>query len=124
MEITACYAAVMAIFFVLLSVRVIKLRNTLKVGFGDGGDKRLKRAVRVHANYAEYTPLALLLIAFAEQASGSSWWIHALAVALLVGRLSHAYGVSQMKENFTFRVFGMGTTFAVLLAAAVTILIH
>lgn len=123
MEITASYAAIMAMFFVLLSLRVIQLRNRLRVGFGDGGDKRLKRAVRVHANYAEYTPFVLLLIAFAEQSSGSSGWIHGLAVALLVGRLAHAYGVSQVKENFTFRVFGMGVTFSVMLASALTILL-
>jgi uncharacterized membrane protein YecN with MAPEG domain len=44
--------------------------------------------------------------------------IHALGLALLAGRLSHAWGMSQAREVFGFRVGGMVATFSVILLAA------
>jgi uncharacterized protein len=57
-----------------------------------------------------------------EQSGVYVWFMHALCMSLLVGRLSHAYGVSQQRENFTFRVTGMVLTFTVLTACAVHLL--
>jgi uncharacterized membrane protein YecN with MAPEG domain len=48
--------------------------------------------------------------------------LHGLGLLLLVGRLSHAYGVSQERENFRFRVSGMMATFATLTVAALYLL--
>jgi len=76
------------------------------------------RAMRVHANFAEYVPLALILIFLVETSVTSGLFVHALGAALLIARLSHAYGVSQQPENFRFRIFGMATTFTVLLTCA------
>jgi uncharacterized membrane protein YecN with MAPEG domain len=46
------------------------------------------------------------------------WALHVLGAALVVGRLLHAYGVSQAREQLQFRIAGMACTFAVLLTAA------
>lgn len=116
------YAAFLAIFFVVLSIRTIRQRRKLKIGLGDAGDKDMQRAVRVHANFAEYVPLCLLMIYWVEQSGVYAWFVHALCLGLMVGRLSHAYGVSQQRENFTFRVSGMALTFTVLLTSAVHLL--
>ena len=78
--------------------------------------------MRVHANFAEYVPLSLLMIYFVEQSGVYAWFTHALCLGLLLGRLSHAYGVSQVKENFRFRVAGTSSTFAVLMACAAHLL--
>ena len=51
-----------------------------------------------------------------------AWFMHALGTGLLVGRLSHAYGVSQQRENFAFRITGMTLTFTVLIASAAHLL--
>jgi len=48
--------------------------------------------------------------------------VHGLGLVLLLARLSHAYGVSQARENFRFRVFGMVGTFAVLVVSALVLL--
>lgn len=40
----------------------------------------------------------------------------------MIGRLSHAYGVSQLKEDFRFRITGMVLTFTVIAVAAITLL--
>lgn len=116
------YAALMAIFFVVLSIRTIRQRRKLKIGLGDFGNKDMQRTIRVHANFAEYVPLGLLMIYLVEQSGVYAWFVHLLCLGLLVGRLLHAYGVAQSKENFTFRVAGMSLTFTVLLASAAHLL--
>ena len=82
------------------------------------------RAMRVHANFAEYVPLALVLMLLVEAAGGAGWLVHVLGVALLLGRAAHAWGVSQVREDFRFRVFGMAMTFGVLLVSAIWLLVH
>ena len=116
------YAAVFAIFFVVLSIRTIRQRRKLKIGLGDSGNNDMQRAMRVHANFAEYVPLSLLMIYLVEQSGVYAWFLHALCLSLLAGRLSHAYGVSQAKENYRFRVMGMTLTLTTLIACAVHLL--
>lgn len=118
MRITALYAALLAPLFVVLAIRVIAIRRRARVAVGDGGDAELRRRMRVQANFAEYVPFALLLLALAEGLGGPGWAIHALGLALLGGRVSHAWGMSQPREVFGFRVGGMVATFSVILLAA------
>jgi hypothetical protein len=65
--------------------------------------------MRVHANFAEYVPFALLLATFIEMQGTRAWLIHLLCLALVAGRVIHAYGVSQEHENFRLRMAGMAT---------------
>jgi len=123
MTITPLYAAVLALMFIALSMRTLRLRRKHKVAVGDGGKPELLRAMRVHANFAEYTPMTLLLIYMLESMSGPSFVIHALCICLVIGRISHAYGVSKLTENYRYRVFGMSMTFAALGLAAASLLI-
>ena len=69
MEITALYASLLAPLFILLSVRVIGARRSARVPVGDGGNTVLLRRMRVQANFAEYVPFALLLMALAEKSA-------------------------------------------------------
>jgi uncharacterized protein len=122
MQIVPFYAGLLALLFVVLSVRVIRQRRGAKVAIGPGGNPSLERAMRVHANFAEYVPFAVLLLALMELQRAPAFLLHALGLVLLVGRLAHAYGVSQEKENFRFRVTGMMATFATLVIAALYLL--
>ncbi len=118
MHIVPLYASILALLFVALSVRTLRMRRRLKIAIGDAGNQAMLRAMRVHSNFAEYVPLSLLLIYFVEVSGANSLLVHVLALCLLAGRASHAFGVSQVKENYTFRAFGMVTTFATLIAAS------
>jgi hypothetical protein len=118
MPVTAAYASLFGFLFVVLSVRVIGQRRDAKVSLGDGGNAALLRRMRVHGNFAEYVPLALVLLGLAESLTVPVWLLHALGAGLLMGRLSHAYGVSQSPERFQFRVAGMGATLTVILLLA------
>lgn len=117
-KITALYAVPLGLLFFFLSYRVIGLRKKVRAALGDGGDAALGRAIRVHGNFAEYAPFALLMVALAETNGAPAWGVHALGLALVAGRAAHAWGVSQPKEDFRFRVAGMMATFAVMVGGA------
>ena len=122
MTILPAYAALLALLFVILSVRTIRARMKHRIAIGDAGNESMLRAMRVHSNFAEYVPLSLMLIFLVEEKGAYVWLVHALCLCLLVGRLSHAWGVSQIGENLRFRQFGMLLTFTTLIASAVYLL--
>lgn len=116
--ITPMYGALLAILFLILSVRVILARRTARVTIGDGGDLALLRRQRVQANFAEYVPLVLVLMVCAELGGSDGWQIHAIGGLLLVGRAIHAVSVSRVRENVRWRVVAMMLTFASLIGGA------
>ncbi len=116
------YAAVLAFMYIMLSVRVIQARRSTRVPIGTGGGVRLERKIRVHANFAEYVPFALLLATFTEMQGRPAWLIHLLCLTLVTARVVHAYGLSQEHENIGLRVAGMAMTFAVLAVTALSLL--
>jgi uncharacterized protein len=116
------YASLLALLYFILTVRVIRIRRKERMPLGDRGNPRLQRAMRVHANFAEYVPLALILLTFVEWQGSSRLLVHGLGLALLIGRIVHAYGVSQEKENYNHRTAGMFLTFGAILVAAVTLI--
>ena len=121
--ITPLYAALIALIFVVLSVRTLLLRRRLGIAIGTGEDQQLTRAMRVHSNFAEYVPLALILFYFLEVETDADLWIHVLGVSLIIGRLLHAYGVSQVEENYRFRVAGMLLTLGCLISASTRLIV-
>lgn len=121
-QVTALYAALLTLGFVWLATRVIAARRVAGVPIGTGADRRLERAVRAHGNFAEYVPLALVLLALLELNGLPAWGLHLLGTALLAGRALHAAGITREPEDLRFRVAGMATTFAVLALAALALL--
>ena len=121
-SIVSFYAALLAGLYIFLSLRVIGMRVKGQVGLGDAGNPKLQRAIRVHANFAEYVPLALILLAFVEMQQGSPVLIHVLSLSLLTGRALHAYGVSQENEDYRLRVTGMILTVASIAVAGLLLI--
>jgi uncharacterized membrane protein YecN with MAPEG domain len=120
---TPIYAAILGLGFVGLSFLTLRLRRQNKIALGDGGNPQLLRAIRVHSNFAEYVPIALILIYMTESIGAPIYLIHFLGISLLIGRLSHAWGVSQENEDFKFRVFGMIATFNAIIVSSLYILV-
>jgi uncharacterized protein len=123
MYITPFYSGIFGLFFVALSVRTLLLRRKFGIAIGSNNQPILERASRVHSNFAEYVPMALLLIYFLELKMPSNIWIHFVCIALLVGRISHAYGVSQVQEKLIYRVIGMTLTFVAIVSTSVRLII-
>ena len=116
--VVALYAGLLGLVFLYLSVRVIGNRRRAQIALGVAGDAGLERAARVQGNFAEYVPLILVLVWLVEGSGYPAWAVHGLGGALVAGRAIHAYGVSQAREDFRFRVTGMVLTFATLAGSA------
>lgn len=99
-------------------MRVINLRRDGKIAFGDGGEARLARAIRVQANFIEYAPLTLLLLMLVEMQGAPIWAIHVLGTAFIASRAAHFWGFRSPEAPGLYRAGGMAGTFTVLLALA------
>ncbi|WP_050602859.1 MAPEG family protein [Ruegeria sp. 6PALISEP08] len=123
LAITPIYAALIALLYVTLSVKVILQRRSDKISVGDGGSKMMIKAVRTHSNCAEYAPIGLLLIAMVELQGAGGVLLHVLGLLLLAGRLLHAYGFGRTPQIVILRQIGMGLTFTAILVAAIANLV-
>lgn len=121
---TGLYAALCALIVLVLALRVIVLRWSTKTGIGDGGDRRLAKAIRVHGNATEYVPLALILMLIVELGGASGAFINACGIALVAARLVHAYGLTRSAGASAGRVVGTTLTFGVILVLAIKALSH
>jgi uncharacterized membrane protein YecN with MAPEG domain len=118
MAIAAFYASLLAAVFALLTMRTVNQRRQSRVELGTGENAELLRRSRVHANFAEYAPFVLLLIALAESLKAPSLLLHIAGLALLAGRLFHAYGLSQTPQILRYRLWGMVLTLTAMALAA------
>lgn len=109
--VTPLYAGLCGLFFLVLSVGTIRARGRARVSLGTGDDPALIRAVRAHGNFAEYVPIALLLMLAVEVVGYPHWLLHLAGVPLLLGRVAHALGVGREGADFRLRVAGMVLTF-------------
>ena len=98
-------------------MRVVNLRRG-GIIFGDNGNVAVTRVVRAQANFAEYVPLALLLMGFLEVGRFSIYILHALGLTLLIARLIHGLALSFGWQVRFGRVAGAALTFIVLLIEA------
>jgi uncharacterized protein len=114
--ITALYAGVLALILVGLAMRVIRIRRGKRIAIGDGNDDNLARRIRAHANFTEYVPIALVMMLLVELSGYPAWIVHGLGLALVVGRLFHAWSLPA--QSLVGRTVGMVLTFAVLISGA------
>src|ERR1700674_2911934 len=120
--IVPAYAALLTFIYIFLSSKVIRSRVVTRIGIGTGGNRGLERRMRIHANFAEYVPLALLLLVFMEMQGRPVWLLHLLCAVLVLARIGHAIALWEDKEIFQLRVASVLATFIVMAAAAVSVL--
>lgn len=123
-SIVPLYAAIFALIFVGLSMRVANTRRVMQIGLGTGNNVTLERRIRVQGNFAEYVPFALILLSFVEMQGSAKWLVHALCLALLAARVAHAYGVAQEPETIPIRASAMVVTFTVFILASAILLVN
>jgi hypothetical protein len=118
LPITLTIAAAAALLHVWLSVRVSHLRRRHKVLIGDEGNRPVAARMRAHANYAENMPLFLILLGLIEHGVGSELWLWIVALAFIVARLLHAFGMDRGTVNW-MRMVGILLSWLLLLGLAV-----
>lgn len=118
MFVTPLYAGLLVLWFLVLSGRVVRLRAR-GIAFGDNGDVNVVRVIRAQANFAEYVPIALLMMGFLEVGRFSIYLLHALGVMLVLARIIHGAALSFGWQQRVGRVTGSTLTFIVLFVEAV-----
>lgn len=119
LEIAALYAGVNILILLALAYVVVAGRQRHNIVLGDGGNEAVGRAIRAHANAAEYIPAALVgivLLALLEPAA-PLWLLHASGVSLTLGRILHGVGLNTAALNVGRRA-GIGLTWLAYLLIA------
>lgn len=118
----AFYAAINGLIMLILGALVIRARFKTGTNIGDGGKPEMARPLRAHANNAEYTPMALLLMWALMPLGGSFWIAHAIGAPLTIGRILHAIGLSRNEGPSALRLIGMILTFLAYIVGIVAVL--
>jgi uncharacterized membrane protein YecN with MAPEG domain len=94
LEIAALYCGVNVLLLLVLAYLVTQGRRTHKITLGDGGHEGMSRAIRAHANAAEYIPAALVgLVVLSLFEALPVWVLHAGGISLTLGRILHGWGL-------------------------------
>lgn len=118
------YAGILGLMAIWLGAHVGKVRGQTKVSIGDGGNPRLVRAMRGHANFAEYVPLSLVLLILMALLGTPVWVLHSLGVAQVIGRLLHGMHFCADDAPGWQRAAGISLSLLVLLISALGLIAH
>lgn len=117
-KITLLFASLHVLLMLALLMPISRHRHDHKIGVGDGGDPLLARKVRVHGNFIEHAPFALLMLGLLEICGLPAIWLWGFGSALLLGRLMHAVGFSRRPGYSVGRFTGTALTWLVFLLMA------
>ncbi|WP_133499652.1 MAPEG family protein [Cognatilysobacter terrigena] len=125
--VTLLVAGLHGLLLLSLSLPVVLMRRGRRVGLGDGGDPQLLRRIRIHANFIENVPFALIVLALLELSGLERSWVAVLGGMLLIARLLHALGLSRSSGYsfgrftgtvLTWTVIGTGSILAIVRSIA------
>ena len=122
--ITAIYAGILGLIFLVLTVSVVLRRGAVRATIGTGGDILLERRIRAHGNFIEFVPLVLILMILLELQNVSLWIVHLVGVCLVIGRVIHAANISRENEVLAGRIVGMALTMTALGVASIFALLR
>jgi uncharacterized membrane protein YecN with MAPEG domain len=117
--VTILYAGILGLMYIALSLYTIAGRFKYNQNIGDGGHESMAKRIRVHGNFIEYVPLALILLMLAEFEGAAENTLHALGGALVFARLIHPIGLMRKKGPSLCRSGGMLITFGVIIVASI-----
>ena len=119
LPITLTAAGAAALINLWLAIRVGQKRIAGKVSIGDGGHPLLIARMRAHANFTEYTPYFLILVALIEMASGTSTWLWLVVGLYLLARVAHGIGMDMVEGQSKLRGIGILVTMLTLVGLAI-----
>lgn len=119
LPVSLTFAAASALLSLWLAYRIVRIRIAGKVMVGDGANPLLLARMRAQANFVEYTPFVLILVALIELAGGPATWLRGVALVYIVARVFHAFGMDKAEMPNPLRAIGALTTWAILLGLSV-----
>jgi uncharacterized membrane protein YecN with MAPEG domain len=115
---TLTMATASTLLNIWLGRRVGQMRMAHKVSIGDGGAEPLIARMRAQANFVEWAPFFLILLAAIELARGQPLWLWILAALFIVARILHAFGMDRPPGN-KLRMGGIMATALIMLVFCV-----
>lgn len=119
LHITSLFAAILGLLMIFLALQVVKFRRTKSVGVGDNGDQQGQLAIRAHANFVEYVPMALILMAIYELNGGISIILYIIGSVLVLARVLHFLGLSKSAGKTFGRFYGTLLTWIIVIVLAI-----
>jgi uncharacterized membrane protein YecN with MAPEG domain len=120
---TALYAGILGLMALYLGSIPGRMRGRLKISVGDGGYPDMVLAMRRHANFVEWVPLALILIALLEINGAPKMAIHGFGASLVAFRICHAIGLQKENIGVPTRIIGAGGTALLVGAASIWLIV-
>lgn len=117
LHVTPIYVAILGLLFLPFTLRVGAYRVKNKISLGTGEDPELERRIRGQANFTETVPIALVLLVSLELIGTTATGLHAIGAALVVGRLAHYLGLTELGPFFLRPVGMMLTMLSILVSA-------
>lgn len=108
-------ASILGLILITLSFLCVRERFRKKIEIGDGDNPTMQRLIRAQANFTEYVPLALIIIALLEANQAPTILTYGLATLLVVGRILHPLGFIRKKGRTFGRFFGTLATLLTIL---------
>ncbi len=110
------YTGLLGLLLIALSTNVVLARRRYRVRLGVGTDEGMQQAVRVHANFTEYVPLAVVLLVLCEVlADLPAAAVHAAGIVLVTSRVLHAWGLARSPGTTFGRFYGTAGTWLVII---------
>jgi uncharacterized membrane protein YecN with MAPEG domain len=117
-HITLFYASLLGLLFIYLSYIVVTFRRRERVDIGMGESQGMARSVRAQGNFAEYVPLALILMLALENLQAAGFLVHLVGSLLLAGRILHAMSFPRKIGPSFGRIWGTAMTWASIVVAS------
>lgn len=108
--ISALTAGILIFIQMALMLNVAALRRKNRQSLSDGGNPGLLQAIRRHGNFAENAAIFITGLALLEMMGGGRSGIEIMSAIFIVGRLSHAVGLSLQQTVNLYRVGGVVLT--------------
>jgi uncharacterized membrane protein YecN with MAPEG domain len=116
LAILGLYVGLNALLLLVLAYNVGSRRGSQgQLQPGDTGDAVLTRAIRTHANFAEYAPIVLLLLLMLAVLGFDPLWLHVYGGGFTAGRVIGAIGMMRPNHPNALRFTGNAVTGLALL---------
>jgi uncharacterized membrane protein YecN with MAPEG domain len=121
---TALYAGLIGLLLLVLAAMVSRLRRKHGIGLGDGDNRDLRRAIRAHGNAVEWGVLSILLLLVTELIRAPATLVHGAGIAIVAGRLLHAFGLSTSAGYSFGRFTGSALSWGAVAVLAVYLVVR
>jgi hypothetical protein len=117
--ITTLYAGLLGLMSIAIAYKAGSMRGKSGISLGHGDNKELLLAMRRHANFAEFVPMALIIIALLEMNGVPKLAVHAMGASLVLFRACHAIGIGA--DNLAGKGRYVGAAGTALLTVVISI---